>query len=97
VTGAGGWDVDADENPLLDDDDGVRDLGEAAFERESTARPDVLSFAWDLDADGRFDDATGPTATFRGVRGPGAHPVAVRVSDGDLTSVVRRTVTVTVK
>ena len=60
-------------------------------------RLDVLSYAWDLDGDGEFDDATGPTATFRGVRGPGAKEVAVQVSDGSLTAVARTTVTVTVK
>jgi predicted extracellular nuclease len=154
VTGAGGWDVNADENPLFDYNDTVRDAGEAAFERKSSARPlfapdayrssdhdpaivglslsspnrapvaritgprtvrvgrtivldarassdpdrlDVLSYAWDLDGDGRFDDATGPTARFKGVRGPGPKAVAVRVSDGRLTSIARMTVTVTVK
>jgi uncharacterized protein len=154
VTGAGGWDINADENPLFDYNDTVRDLGEAAFERESTARPlyeadpyrssdhdpaivgldlssrnrapvaritgpttvrvgrrivlsaatssdpnrlDVLSYAWDLDGDGRFDDATGRTAVFRGVRGPGPKTVSVRVSDGELKAVARKTVTVTVK
>ena len=153
VTGAGGWDINADENPLFDYNDTVRDAGEAAFERESTARPlyaadpyrssdhdpaivglalsspnrapvaritgpatvrvgrtielsaatssdpnrlDVLSYAWDLDGDGAFDDATGPTATFRGTRGPGPKQVAVQVSDGALTSVARTTVTVLV-
>ena len=60
-------------------------------------RLDVLSYAWDLDGDGAFDDATGPTASFKGIRGPGAKAVAVQVSDGTLTSVARTTVTVTVK
>jgi uncharacterized protein len=153
VTGAGGWDINADENPLFDYNDTTQDDGEAAFERESAARPlyeadayrssdhdpavvglalrspnrapvaritgpatvrvgrtvqldartssdpnrlDVLTYAWDLDGDGAFDDATGPTATFRGTRGPGPREVAVRVSDGDLTAVARRTVTVLV-
>ena len=39
MTGAGGWDINADENPLFDYNDTVRDAGEAAFERESTALP----------------------------------------------------------
>ena len=39
VTGAGGWKINADEVPLLDYNDDVRDTGEAAFERESSALP----------------------------------------------------------
>ena len=37
VTGAGGWTINADENPLFDYNDTVHDAGEASFERESTA------------------------------------------------------------
>ena len=36
VTGAGGWDVNADEAPLLDYDDTIRDVGEPVFARKST-------------------------------------------------------------
>ncbi len=39
VTGAGGWTINADENPLFDYNDTVHDAGEASFERESTALP----------------------------------------------------------
>ncbi len=39
VTGAGGWKINADESPLLDYNDDVRDAGEASFERESSALP----------------------------------------------------------
>jgi methionine-rich copper-binding protein CopC len=42
---------------------------------------DALSFAWDLDNDGSFDDATGPSASFFGVDGPSTHPVALKVCD----------------
>lgn len=137
VTGAGGWKINADESPLFDYNDTVRDAGEATFERESTALPlyeptpyrssdhdpvivglslasneapvadaggpyvvkpgarlvldasgsvdadgDELTYAWDLDGDGAFDDATGPTVTVHVTRPPGAFPVAVQVSDG---------------
>ena len=147
VTGAGGWKINADEVPLFDYNDAVRDTGEAAFERESSALPlyepspyrssdhdpvivglsldtapvadaggpytvrpgasleldasgssdlegDDLTFAWDLDGDGQFDDATGPTATFRANRPPGDYRVAVQVSDGNESSVDQTVVSV---
>ena len=37
VAGAGGWDINADELPLLDYNDTVGDIGEASFERKSNA------------------------------------------------------------
>ncbi|MFC5380774.1 ExeM/NucH family extracellular endonuclease [Aquipuribacter nitratireducens] len=147
VAGAGGWKINADEVPLLDYNDTVRDTGEAAFERESTALPlfepnayrssdhdpvvvglsldtapvadaggpytvkpgarvtldasasfdlegEDITFEWDLDGDGQFDDGTGPTAEFRGNRPPGDYPVAVRVSDADESSVDETVVSV---
>ncbi|NHC13904.1 ExeM/NucH family extracellular endonuclease [Motilibacter deserti] len=39
VTGAAEWHINADEPPLFDYNDEVADAGEAAFERESDARP----------------------------------------------------------
>lgn len=43
---------------------------------------DELTYAWDLDGDGDFDDASGPTATFTSKRrSPGSYPVAVQVTD----------------
>jgi predicted extracellular nuclease len=39
VTGATEWKINSDEVPLFDYNDGVRDAGEAPFERESTALP----------------------------------------------------------
>lgn len=39
VTGVTEWHVNADEIGLFDYNDGIKDAGEAAFERESTARP----------------------------------------------------------
>ncbi|MHB8605407.1 MAG: exo-alpha-sialidase [Thermoplasmatota archaeon] len=38
------------------------------------------TFAWDLNNDGNFSDATGPTATFPGSAG-GSYPVALRLTD----------------
>lgn len=146
VTGATAWHINADENPLFDYNDTVRDAGEAAFERKSTARElyapgplrssdhdpvligldlgspepantvpvadaggpyevrvgrvirldasdstdaddDELTYAWDLDGDGKFDDAEGarPELAGRG-RGPGTYEVVVQVDDGTATS-----------
>jgi uncharacterized protein len=144
VTGATEWHINADEIQLLDYNDTVRDAGEAAFERKSTARPlyaadpyrssdhdpvlvglelggplniapvadaggpytvqvgrtvrldasrsrdpdgSPLTFAWDLDGDGVFDDADGPRPAFRGSAAPGRYSISVRVSDGTATSV----------
>jgi PKD repeat protein len=48
---------------------------------------DLLQHAWDLDADGSFDDATGAAATTTFAT-PGEHPVAVRSTDSAGASVV---------
>lgn len=57
---------------------------------------DELTYAWDLDGDGDFDDASGPTATFTSKRrSPGSYPVAVQVTDPEgLTDVDTITVQV---
>ncbi|MBM3225790.1 MAG: PKD domain-containing protein, partial [Candidatus Tectomicrobia bacterium] len=55
---------------------------------------DALTYAWDLNNDGVFDDATGATPTFIFGR-PGLFPIALRVSDGTLTPTASTTVTVT--
>jgi|GEM_PF-6947392 len=41
-----------------------------------------IGYAWDLDGDGQFDDASGATAT-TSFASPGAHVVAVRATDED--------------
>ena len=58
---------------------------------------DALTYAWDLDNDGDFDDATGQTASFSAatIDGPASRTVRVRVSDGKLTTVDSATVNVT--
>lgn len=51
----------------------------------------TLALAWDFDADGQFDDATGPTPTFSaaGMNGPDTVQVGLQVTDyGGLTSTV---------
>jgi len=42
---------------------------------------DTLTFEWDLDNDGSFDDATGPTPTFDLVGQDGVFTVVLRVTD----------------
>ncbi|MGI9608992.1 MAG: cadherin domain-containing protein, partial [Acidimicrobiia bacterium] len=52
--------------------------------------PDTLTYAWDLDNDSFYDDATGvsPTITWLAIQGlgiddDGTHPIAVEVDDGN--------------
>ena len=58
---------------------------------------DTLTYTWDLDNDGAFDDATGPSATFSAatIDGPATRTIRVQVSDGENTAVDEATVTVT--
>lgn len=51
------------------------------------------TFAWDLDGDGSYDDATGPTTSATYTRA-GGNPVAVRVTRGSVTATGSTTVTV---
>jgi glucose/arabinose dehydrogenase len=48
----------------------------------SDADGDTLSYAWDLDGDGEFDDSTEVSPTYEYVE-PGVHVASVRVSDPD--------------
>jgi PKD repeat protein len=43
---------------------------------------DILTFTWDFDGDGQFDDFTGPFPR-RSYSAPGDYAVTVKVSDGD--------------
>lgn len=57
---------------------------------------DPLTFAWDLDNDGSYDDGTGATASFAGIDGPATHTVGVEVcDDSDVCDTASATVTVT--
>jgi hypothetical protein len=55
---------------------------------------DALTYAWDLDADGAFDDATGATPTFTAGSTPGTVTVSVRVTDGTASSTAGASVVV---
>ncbi len=55
---------------------------------------DPLQYAWDLDNDGQFDDASGTNPSFTGVD-DGVYPVQLQVSDGLLSAAAGSTVTVT--
>jgi len=55
---------------------------------------DRLTFAWDLDGDGQFDDSSRARPAFRGNRPPGSYAVSVRVRDGQEMSVDTTTVQV---
>ena len=57
--------------------------------RSSDADGDALTYAWDLDADGAFDDATGVRPTYRAGTAVGRFPVAVQVSDGKASATAR--------
>jgi hypothetical protein len=55
--------------------------------------PAVSRLSWDLDGDGEFDDASGPTALVAFGK-PGAQPVALRVERGEQRSEARSAVSV---
>ena len=58
---------------------------------------DQLTYAWDLDNDGAFDDATGASVAFSAaaIDGPATRTVRVQVGDGEYTAVDTATVDVT--
>ncbi|WCB95084.1 hypothetical protein DSM104299_03826 [Baekduia alba] len=64
--------------------------------RSTDPNQDALSFAWDLDGDGAFGDATGALQTVS-YTAPGRYRVAVQVSDGHgATSTAEAAITVLV-
>ncbi|SPD72924.1 hypothetical protein PITCH_A1590006 [uncultured Desulfobacterium sp.] len=54
---------------------------------------DAITYAWDLDNDGEYDDATGPTPTFTWPDN-GIYTIGLQVSDSQLTGTGSTTVTV---
>ena len=63
----------------------VNENGSVLLDASGSSDPDtgdVLTYAWDLDNDGFFDDATGATVNFSRDL-PGSYPVSVQVSDGN--------------
>jgi len=58
--------------------------GDSVMLTSISADPDgpIVSQAWDLDADGAFDDGEGPTASVS-FAAPGNHPVGLLVTDRD--------------
>lgn len=54
------------------------------------ASVDVCTYAWDLDNDGQFDDATGPIASYTWTV-EGAYTIRLQVTDDDGTSAVGTT------
>jgi uncharacterized repeat protein (TIGR01451 family) len=75
----------------------VDEGGSVGLSGSGTDPVDTLSYAWDLDDDGFFDDATGQTPTFdaSSLDGPTTVTVTLQVSDGD-GGVVTDTTTITV-
>ncbi|SFR92543.1 Zn-dependent metalloprotease [Microbacterium sp. cf046] len=56
----------------------------------------ITGYAWDLDNDGQYDDATGPTPSFTSVGQDGVYPIGVQITDAfGNTSTDTSTVTVT--
>ncbi len=68
--------------PYAVDEGGVLRLSASGADLDG----DALTFAWDFDGDGQFDDATGANPTFTAGDGPATVPVSVRVSDGQATA-----------
>ena len=66
-----------------------------AFDGRGSTDPNAgttLTYAWDLDGDGEFDDSTSATPS-RTYTSPGVVTVRLRVSDGELTDTTTRSVT----
>lgn len=78
-------------------DQTVRVDRDVTLDASGSSDPDgnPLTYAWDLDGDGAFDDATGATVAFGAGLPPGYYTVAVQVSDGAESDVDEAVVTIT--
>jgi PKD repeat protein len=64
----------------------------AGTSHDADASPGVLTYAWDLDGDGAFDDATGAQPATHAYGATGDVNVGVRVTDGDggVTTLIKK-------
>jgi hypothetical protein len=72
------------------------DVGETVtLDASNSTDPDgdTLSYSWDLDNDGSFDDATGPVIE-TSYRSAGDKTISVKVFDGEVADIADRAVTV---
>ena len=97
--GRGVWRISFDQPPIADaggpytTDEGT----DAQLDGTGSVDPggSSLSYDWDFDDDGQFDDATGPTPTFDLVGQDGIYAVLLRVTNEDgLSDIDETTVTV---
>jgi hypothetical protein len=97
--GRGVWRVSFDQPPIADAGGPYTTNEGANVALDGTGSVDpggsTLTYEWDLDDDGQFDDATGPTPTFELVGQDGAYTVRLKVTNvDDLSDVDEATVTV---
>ena len=78
----------------------VAEGSSVALDASATTDPNqpanTLTYEWDLDADGAYDDATGSAPSFSAADGPTTVTVGLRVTDSDaMTATATATVSVT--
>jgi hypothetical protein len=82
----------ADANGPYTTDEGVDVILDGSLSSNSSGA--TLSFEWDLDNDGVFDDASGPNPVFNMVGQDGVFPIALKVTAGCVFDIDETTVTV---